>query len=165
MNPVPETAEITSTDRGRSAEPIGPKAIVREPEVSAPEPARNFSLRITGADHERVDIRLMDRGGDIRVAVRTPDADLTRNLRSGVSELAGRLEQSGYHTEIWRPAEAGFSPADHGREGGDKSGAFGARGGNPQRPQDQNQEREQRQQPRWVEEMAKHLGRESIFPR
>jgi len=46
----------------------------------------------------------MERGGDVHVAVRTPDTRLAGELREDLPALATRLEQTGFRTETWHPA-------------------------------------------------------------
>jgi hypothetical protein len=67
-------------------------------------PAREIRLQIDGP--ERVEVRMIDRAGDIRVAVRTPDSHLAGALREDLPALASRLEQSGFHSESWHTGEA-----------------------------------------------------------
>jgi hypothetical protein len=51
-----------------------------------------------------VEVRVTERGGDVFVAVRTPDNRLAGDLRQDLPALATRLEQSGFHTTAWQPA-------------------------------------------------------------
>jgi len=51
----------------------------------------------------RVDVRVTDRAGEVRVEVRTPDIRLAGALRADLPELAARIEQTGYHAETWQP--------------------------------------------------------------
>jgi len=65
-------------------------------------------VEVGGADR-RVELRVVERGGEVRVAVRTPDAGLADDLRQHLPALAARLEQSGLRAEAWHavtgPAE------------------------------------------------------------
>lgn len=65
---------------------------------------RDISLKLTSKDQAPVQLRLSERGGELHVSVRTPDAGLTRGLRDGLSELVGHLEHNGYRAESWQPA-------------------------------------------------------------
>jgi hypothetical protein len=47
---------------------------------------------------------LAERSGEVRVEVRTPDAQLAGALRAGLPALATRLEQTGFRAETWHPA-------------------------------------------------------------
>jgi hypothetical protein len=80
-----------------------------------------------------VDVRLIERSGEVRVAVRTPDAQLAGDLRANLSTLATRLEQSGFRAETWHPAifhesrryvEATLPPANssHNQDGSQQGG-------------------------------------------
>jgi hypothetical protein len=48
-----------------------------------------------------VEVRLMERGGEVHVAVRTPDTQLAGALRENLPSLSARLEQTGMRTESW----------------------------------------------------------------
>jgi len=91
-------------------------AAVEPPEPAATPVARDVSLHL--ADGEgRVDIRMASRAGDIQVTVHTPDGDLASSLRAGLPDLVGKLRQSGFQAEVWRPAAGAQS------EGGRRSGS------------------------------------------
>jgi hypothetical protein len=62
----------------------------------------------------------MERGGQVHVAVRTPDARLAGELREDLPALTTKLEQAGFRAEAWHPATAG------------ERGAPGARMAEPQ---------------------------------
>jgi hypothetical protein len=106
-----------------------------EPDPAPPNPARDITLRLTGGD-QRVAVRLVERQGEVRVEVRTPDAGLAGDLRRDLPSLAERLEQSGFRAGTWqagpewrRPSGSASPAADqdsnagqgrrHGREGRD----------------------------------------------
>lgn len=108
---------------------------IPEPAPAPRTPARDITLRLSDGD-QRVDVRLVERQGDVRVEVRTPDAGLAGDLRRDLPSLAARLEQSGIRAETWRGDSEGrrFSGSDspaaeqdanasqgrrHGREGRD----------------------------------------------
>jgi len=70
----------------------------------------HFRLAETGREGG-VEVRVKDQAGELRVAVRTPDGELTKSLREGLPELVERLGQHGYETQVWRPAGTG-SPTE-----------------------------------------------------
>ena len=84
-----------------------------EPAPAARTPARDITLRLSEGD-QRVDVRLVERQGDVRVEVRTPDAGLAGDLRRDLPSLAARLEQSGIRADAWRGESGGrrFSGSD-----------------------------------------------------
>lgn len=73
-------------------------------EPNPPVAAHDIKLQVGGDGSPRVELRVTERGGDIQVAVRTPDARLAGDLRQDLPSLAARLEQSGYRAETWHPA-------------------------------------------------------------
>lgn len=64
-----------------------------------------MTLHLT-RDAQSVDIRLVDRGGELHVAVRSGDQNLTSDLRESVRDLVGGLEKGGFRTETWLPGTA-----------------------------------------------------------
>jgi hypothetical protein len=76
--------------------------------------AREIQLQFHQGE-QRVDVRLAERSGEVRVEVRTPDAQLAGALRAGLPALATRLEQTGFHAETWHPAifHQSVRPAGH----------------------------------------------------
>ncbi len=77
------------------------------PPEPAPQPAagkspvRDIKLGLERGS-ERVEVRLVDRGGEIHVAVRTPNQRLTHELRRELAALAERLESCGFEGEASR---------------------------------------------------------------
>lgn len=136
-----------------------------ETSARAGETVRDISLKLTNQDQASVQVRLSERAGELHVSVRTPDAGLTRNLREGLSDLVGRLEQSGYRAETWRPADSASTAQDHGRENpSQQHSSQQQNGGGPETDSRQQQNpRDQQhpgaQTPEWVGELESSLQR------
>ena len=123
-------------------------------QAAAPGPAHNISVRLSTDQNPAVEVRVMDRGGEVRVAVHSPDAATLESVRAGLPDLVARLGQRGYETETWHPGPPSFS--DNAQR--DSGGAFG-RGGQQEQPGGEQQRPPQRQQqPAWVEELEKNLN-------
>lgn len=145
-----------------SPRPSAPVAIQRaEPEAPPAQAAsHDVSLRLVDGQ-SRVDVRLSERAGEVRVLVHTPDRELAASLRSELPDLVGKLRQGGFQAETWQPASA--ARTDHGQPDG--SGAFS---GSPQQHPGagQRDHRQPEQEPaRWTEEWNSSLepGQESII--
>jgi hypothetical protein len=62
-------------------------------------------LRVeVGGGDRRVEVRLTERAGEVRVAVHTADSHLGGTLRENLPALSSRLTESGFHSETWHPA-------------------------------------------------------------
>jgi len=170
----PVTAVPSSTTPGAgNSSPAKPVADDRtphfleaqnEPNQRAGESVRDISLKLTNKDQSSVQVRLSERAGELHVSVRTPDAGLTRGLREGLSDLVGRLEQSGYRAETWRPADNASTAQDQGRENPSQQhssqqngGGSGTESRQQQNPRDQRQPGAQT--PEWVGELESSLQR------
>jgi len=122
---------------------------------------QEISLQISSEDDRKVDVRLVQRAGEVLVAVRTPDVALAHDLRQDLGSLTGKLAQSGYATEQFTPLSAGSSNLSN--QPGTPNGQDSSRGHgqNPQQGgsgQQQQPEDERGRRPDWVEEMENSLA-------
>ena len=142
--------------RADAAHAIDQPVSVRSADVDqTPAPAANNTIRdvrlqVTGSDDQRVDVRVMDRGGELRVSVRADDPSLVRSLQDNVGDLSTRLDQAHFQSEVWTPRTQAISQTDsastNGRtfsNGGETSGGSG---------QGQQQNGRQQQQPSWMDD-------------
>ncbi len=155
------------------AEPVEP-AVPASPaqvlhEVSLVVPGR---LSGDGTPGPQVEVRVVERTGEVEVAVRTADSQLNSSLRQDLPQLVSQLSDRGYHAETWQPVAAAAAgdtrtvrtengSTDTGREGG----PFGnsGRGGSDSQRRNANQgQRDQKQnQPEWANTLDFSLGRAS----
>ena len=164
VNSVPSDAPPGAADRES-----GSPAAVREtgaarpvePEpLPAPPVSHDVSLRLADGQNNNVDIRMSERAGEIRVTVHTPDGNLANSMRSELPDLVGKLRQTGYQAETWRPATPPQTDGER-RSGPDSSPQQHSTGG--RRDGRQQQQQQQQNQPRWVGEwnMSLDPGQES----
>ena len=99
--PMPATREVGPAPH-RPAEP--PHTPPVRP-TAAQTPARDIRLELVGTGR-RVEVRLEERAGEVRVSVRTPDGTLADTLRDNLPALSSRLEQSGFRADQWHAADA-----------------------------------------------------------
>lgn len=140
--------------------PAQESGAARPAEVEPPEPAaqpvsRDVSLHLADGESS-VDIRMAERAGEIRVTVHTPDRDLANSLRADLPDLVGKLRQSGFQAEAWRPAA---TPSDAGRRGGSDGSPYQEHspGGRKDGRQQQPQQQQSKDQPRWAGEWQSSL--------
>jgi hypothetical protein len=93
-----------------------------------------------------VEVRLTDRGGDIHVVVRTPDARLSGAMREDLTALTAKLEQSGFRTDALQ-SSAGASGERRTAEAGAASASQDSQEHSGQDPQ-QRQDHPQQQNPK-----------------
>lgn len=83
-------------------------APVRELADSTPEPApRRLMLRVEGNEGQRVDIRLFQSPGSLRVQLSSTQSGLAEGLRAQVHELQRSLETAGWRAQVGVAAEPG----------------------------------------------------------
>ncbi len=72
-----------------------------EAPATPPSSHHSLTVKVPGTTTDSgIDLRFVDRGGDIHLSVRTPNADVAQQLRGGLNDLVGRLEQAGIHAEV-----------------------------------------------------------------
>ncbi len=133
-------------------------------EESAPKtaaPLKDLLVQVRQSSQESVELRVMQREGELHVAVRTGDADLAHGLRQGLPELVDRLDQGGFRAEAWRPAGvvSAPEPSSHAQSRSSES----RNADSQSQPGWSQQERGQRDhnqsnRPKWVEELEGNLA-------
>ena len=134
-----------------------------EPQSASTTPLKDISFHLTQAGAEKVEVRVVQQAGEVHVAVRTGDTDLAHGLRQGLTDLVGKLEDTGYRAETWRPggsttaaAPVSQSPESQNTSGQSSNGdSSGRQSGSQQQGGQQNQNAFNR--PRWVEELESSL--------
>jgi hypothetical protein len=136
---------------------VAPPAQVEPPEPAVQPVSRDLSLHLGDGPHG-VDIRMAERAGEIKVTVHTPDRDLADSLRADLPDLVGKLRQTGFQGEVWRPAAG--AQADAGRRNGSDAppsqehSPGGRREGRQRHPQQQ----QSKNQSRWAGEWESSQG-------
>ncbi len=115
--PDTQTRDTTALERRDATEvkPVRPQDAMEsdpKPEAAGTAPLRDMKLEITGAE-SRVEVRLSERGGEVMMTVRTPDANLASTLRENLPTLSNRLVESGFKSEAWHPAAASTNEWRH----------------------------------------------------
>lgn len=109
LNSRETAASAERSDAPPSEAPKTQEAKPVSPRRAAPLPApvaRDIRLEV-GEPDRKVELRVVERGGEVRVAVRTPDDRLADGLREQLPSLASRLEQHGFRADEWKAAAAG----------------------------------------------------------
>lgn len=112
-NPTAPHAET----HGAGAPEASPAADRMQPLIEAPAPitgsGHSITVKVPGTTSDTgIDLRFVDRGGDIHLSVRTPSADLAQELRGGLNDLVGKLEHAGIRAEVSNTAASQGSSSD-----------------------------------------------------
>jgi len=175
--PVPAGAGASFASYGQTPEnQPGPSLPEPEPANSAPPspvevpqaqpkpasiPVKDISLQVTQPGEQKVEVRIVQQSGELRVAVHTGDSDLAHGLQQGLSDLVGRLQETGFRTEAWYPGGTGVHSTPvveartnaGGSQNGDSQGNFGG-----SRQQEGERRQNQSQRPEWVEELDNRIA-------
>jgi hypothetical protein len=124
-------------------------------------PLKDLSVQVRQSSQESVELRVVEREGELHVAVRTGDADLAHGLRQGLPELVDRLDQGGFRTEAWRPAGVVSAPEPsshaHTRSSEPRNADSQSQPGWSQQDRGQR-DHNQSNRPQWVEELEGNLA-------
>ena len=112
------------------------------------EPLRSVHMQLVADDNRRVDVRLVDRGGELHVSVRSADINLAQNMQDHMPELTSRLEQQRFQAEVWMPNLHENSRAETTATRDFSSSANGA---SQQEFADGQRKRQNRYQPDWLD--------------
>ena len=144
--------------------PTAPSELSTAPRnQTKPEALRDLDLVIPGRvlegkKQDSIQVRVTDRAGEVRVAVHTGDSELAHSLRGQLGELVTRLEQTGYRTQTWQPAEISAGPARTGDArapgGHEESSGFGRGNSGWGKQEARQQQRDSPDQPEWVKSLA-----------
>ncbi|MFL6451208.1 MAG: hypothetical protein ACJ746_26545 [Bryobacteraceae bacterium] len=145
-----DTTRITE----EHATPSAAQTAAELPSAATAEPVRNVNMQLVSDDNRRVDIRLVDRGGELHVSVKSADTALAQNLQDHLPDLTARLDKQQMQAEVWVPKAAEPGKAD----GGNTSGSFSdpnarSHSGNNS---DGRREGRQQQKPDWVDALENY---------
>jgi hypothetical protein len=160
--PAPERSSPVAATT--SIEPVSIPLAAPKPTSHVTDISVNIQVpRADASGDDRVAIRMLQRGSEIHVSVRTPDSQLAQSLRQDLGKLTTGLDQGGFRTETWRPTAVNSSaqtntntqhqpqPDSSNREGGSNRGS----GGNSGQGSGEQKRRQQDERPRWVAELEK----------
>jgi hypothetical protein len=125
----------------------------------------DISFQVGQAQGQKVEVRVTEQAGELRVAVRTGDSEVAQGLRQGLSDLTTKLTENGYRAETWRPGDLSGLTSTSAKEASDTPGQS-PNGGSQSQSQSQSgspqQDRGQQNQnpsnrPRWVQELETTL--------
>jgi len=167
-NPSPVQAAVKTQPAAGSSVP-SPVEALRAAAPSAPavahagSPIREIAVRIAPPQAPAVDVHLIERGGQINVAVRTPDGGLQTTLRQDLGSLVNSLERAGYRAEAFAPRDgvqqAAISTQTNSQNSREESQTGSGERGNAFGDSQQGGQQQQRQRdPRaakWIEELEK----------
>jgi hypothetical protein len=120
---VPVTAPVESAATSRTNTPQTP-ARTEAPAAPTPTahaeaefpasqiklPVRDIAIRVVDDNARSADVRVSERGGEVKVAVRTADPAVATSLRSDLSDLVQRIERRDVAAEVWHPGERTAAP-------------------------------------------------------
>jgi hypothetical protein len=122
--------------------------------IEAPAPLagsrQSITVKVAGATSDTgIDLRFVERGGDIHLSVRTASPEVAQELRGGLNDLVGRLEHAGIRTEVSNTSSSNSASADSSKDQGEPDRKGSSR--NPGDAQGQQQNSRGSNRSRWME--------------
>jgi hypothetical protein len=119
-SPDAQVKAETAPDRTdtTAAKPVRPQDAMESetgPEAAKAPLVRDLKLEVGGGE-QRVEIRVSERGGEVKMTVRTPDTQLAGALRENLPTLSARLADSGFRSDAWHPAASATNQWRHAGE-------------------------------------------------
>jgi hypothetical protein len=123
---------------------------------------RDITVRIPNATDRGTNVRFVERGSEVHVSVHTGDPELAQMLRSGLSDLTGRLQHNGIQAEVWRPGSNSSQSDSQNQSAPDPRDSGGSR--NQSGAQRDGQDQPSENKPRWVEALETSISEPSARP-
>jgi hypothetical protein len=115
--------------------------------------AQEISIRIAPPDSPAVDLRVIERAGQVHVDVRTSDAAMQTSLRQDLGTLTNSLQRAGYHAETFTPSGAGRTAASAQTTNQDRQDPSQNRNGSGDFTGGRRQPQQQKRSGSWLEEL------------
>ena len=109
-----------------------------KPEALKAPVVRDMKFEVSGGQ-QRVEVRLSERGGEVKMTVRTADEPLANTLREELPSLNARLAESGLRSEAWHPAASSTNEL-HTAESGARGAAHNTNQDADAQPRQQDRE-------------------------
>ena len=123
------------------------------------DPVRNVLLQLKADDNRRVDVRLVERGGELHVSVKSADPALTQRLQDHMPELTSRLDEERFNHDVWMPRLAETSRSESGSADGNNFTNSNNGGGNSLNSDaGRRQNGNGQSRPDWVDLLENQLG-------
>jgi len=167
----PRTAIEIQTTPHETARELLPEAqaasfpVRDDPYAASPQPIREVAIRITNEFSQTADVRMLERNGEIQVAVRASDPVLANSLRSDLTDLVRNLTPAGLNTEVWHPGVTPQTAASSdARQEDTRGGGFSQQTGGQdfQQSGSRQQQGGRQQAPPWLEDFEFVPGSKSI---
>jgi hypothetical protein len=116
-----ETAlERPQATEAAEAKPVRPQDLMdgaAKPEALKGPGVHDLKFEVTGGQ-QRVEVRLSERAGEVKMTVRTADEPLANTLRENLPALSARLAEGGFKSEAWHPSASSTDELRHTAEPG-----------------------------------------------
>ncbi len=155
-------AAVQHTHASASAQPADSPAATRmESIVEAPSPLassrHSILVKVPGATTDTsIDLRFIERAGDIHLSVRTPNSEVAQQLRGGLNDLVGKLEHAGIRTEVSSPSTGDAQLSNQSKDQNNQQDSSPDRRGGRNQADSQGQQQPSREQnqSRWFQALA-----------
>ncbi len=135
--------------------------------IEAPSPlaSSNHSIlvKVPGATAGTgIDLRFVERAGDIHLSVRTPSSEVAQQLRGGLNDLVGKLDHAGIRAEISNPSTGDAQLSNQSKDQNNQQDSSPDRRGGRNQADSQSQQQPSREQnqSQWFQALADSAGQD-----
>lgn len=128
--------------------------------VTSPnDPLRNILLQLRSDDNRRIDVRLVERAGELHVAVKSADPVLSERLQQHMPDLTSKLETGRVTAEVWMPKLTESQRSENGSTSTDtQAGTDGQPTSFAQSESGRRQQGQSHNRPDWVDLLENQIG-------
>jgi hypothetical protein len=152
---APRTAETFDATKIAEENTATSAAQMPAEQPATAEPVRNVHMQLVSEDNRRVDVRLVDRGGELHVSVKSADAALTQDLQDHLPDLTARLDRQHMQNEVWVPKASEPARTESGNTNGSLSDPNANSNSNSSNSDGRRNGRQQ-QRPDWVDALENY---------
>lgn len=107
-----------------------------------------------------IDLRFVERAGDIHLSVRTPSSEVAQQLRGGLNDLVGKLEHAGIRAEVSSPSTGDAQLSNQSKDQNSQQDSSPDRRGGRNQADSQSQQQPSREQnqSQWFQAIADSAG-------
>lgn len=153
------TSTVTLSTSTQAASQMEPLIETSAPAATAGS-GHDITIKVPDSTERGMDVRFVERGGEVHVAIRTSDGEMAQTLRNGMNDFVGRMEHAGIRAEVWRPG-ADASPSQNQQDDSRQQPQDQRGSRNQPGMQDREDDSRNSKKPRWVEAMEDSIGSQS----
>ncbi len=153
---IPSVAN-SSAETSQDPAPVEESASIAalpEDQPGSGQPVKTVQLQITGADNQKVDLKLVEKFGALTMSVRSADSSLNKALQQNLPDLTAKLSDQQIRAEWWRPDSQQAEPPGTTRGSAGSTNPGNTDPGNQNKGNSGQQNGRGAPQPDWLDDLS-----------